>query len=92
MIIKLYPTKIRKSVTMKYQRRNFQIWLMWSVSVTALALISGCTNKAAQQGFERPPAPVSVTAATMQDVPTYLDAIGKTVEREVVSHLFVTSL
>ena len=51
---------------------------------TAIVFV-GCTNKAAQQGFDRPPAPVSVTAAVMQDVPTYLDAIGKTVAREVVS-------
>src|SRR5262245_6840843 len=49
------------------------------------AVLTGCTNKAAQQGFQRPPAPVQVTAAVMQDVPTYLDAIGKTVAREVVS-------
>jgi multidrug efflux system membrane fusion protein len=41
-------------------------------------------NKA-QQNFDRPPAPVTVTVAISQDVPTYLDAIGKTVAREVVS-------
>src|SRR5437762_14125258 len=51
---------------------------------TAIVFV-GCTNKAAQQGFDRPPAPVTVTAAIMQDVPTYIDAIGKTVAREVVS-------
>src|SRR6266516_4158036 len=45
---------------------------------------TGCTNKA-QQSFERPPAPVSVATAVTQDVPTYLDAIGKTAAREVVS-------
>src|ERR1700736_584934 len=45
---------------------------------------TGCVNKA-QQNFERPPAPVSVATAVTQDVPTYLDAIGKTVAREVVS-------
>src|SRR5438874_6182593 len=84
MIIKLYRSKIRTSVTMRYQRLNPQFWLMWCLGVTFLALFSGCTNKA-QQGFDRPPAPVSVTAAVMQDVPTYLDAIGKTVAREVVS-------
>src|SRR5258708_21296926 len=50
-----------------------------------VSLFTGCTNKAAQQGFDRPPAPVSVTAAIMQDVPNYIDAIGKTVAREVVS-------
>src|SRR5213078_2808920 len=47
-------------------------------------VLTGCVNKA-QQSFARPPAPVSVTAAVAQDVPTYLDAIGKTVAREVVS-------
>jgi multidrug efflux system membrane fusion protein len=45
---------------------------------------SGCRSKA-QQAFDRPPAPVSVAVAVSQDVPTYLDAIGKTVAREVVS-------
>src|SRR5258707_10753813 len=47
-------------------------------------LFTGCVNKA-QQNFARPPAPVTVTEAVSQDVPTYLDAIGKTVAREVVS-------
>jgi multidrug efflux system membrane fusion protein len=46
--------------------------------------LTGCANKA-QQSFDRPPAPVSVSVAVAQDVPTYLDAIGKTVAREVVS-------
>jgi multidrug efflux system membrane fusion protein len=49
------------------------------------AICVGCANKAAQTPFERPPAPVSVTPAVAQDVPTYIDAIGKTVAREVVS-------
>jgi membrane fusion protein, multidrug efflux system len=48
-------------------------------------LLSGCVNKAQQQGFSRPPAPVSVSDAVAQDVPTYIDAIGKTVARETVS-------
>jgi multidrug efflux system membrane fusion protein len=34
---------------------------------------------------ERPPAPVTVAAAVTQDVPVYLDEIGKGVAREVVS-------
>ncbi len=55
-----------------------------ALSLTLLAIVfTGCTNKA-EQSFERPPAPVSVTAAITEDVPTYLDAIGKTVAREVV--------
>lgn len=54
--------------------------------LTACALVLwGCTNRAAQQGFERPPTPVTVATATVQDVPQYLDAIGKTVSREVVA-------
>ncbi len=48
------------------------------------AVLTGCVNRA-QQSFDRPPAPVLVTVAVTQDVPTYLDAIGKTVAREVVS-------
>ena len=47
-------------------------------------VLAGCGSKA-QPSFERPPAPVEVAAATSEDVPTYLDAIGKTVAREVVS-------
>ena len=69
---------------MKYPLRSLA-----SLIVPALVFVclssSGCANKAAQQGFERPPAPVSVTEAVAEDVPTYLDAIGKTVAREVVS-------
>ena len=49
----------------------------------SVTLFAGCTNKA-QPSFDRPPAPVSVATAVTEDVPTYLDAIGKTVAREVV--------
>ena len=59
--------------------------------LTAIGLISlasllavGCDKKAAG-AFERPPAPVSVATAVVQDVPVYLDQIGKIVPREVVS-------
>jgi multidrug efflux system membrane fusion protein len=45
---------------------------------------AGCDNKA-PPAIERPPAPVSVVAATTADVPVYIDAIGKIVAREVVS-------
>src|SRR2546423_10907555 len=58
--------------------------LLCLLGLTA-ALFTNCTNKAAQQGFGRPPAPVTVTEAVIQDVPNYIDAIGKTVAREVVS-------
>src|SRR5688572_2263390 len=48
------------------------------------AAASGCVNKA-QPNFERPPAPVTVTAAVAQDVSNYLDALGKIVARETVA-------
>src|SRR6266849_3728296 len=70
---------------MKYDKRNLRSSVLICLAGLSALLFSGCTNKAAQQGFERPPAPVTVTAAVMQDVPTYIDAIGKTVAREVVS-------
>ena len=58
--------------------------LLTCLALLSTVLATGCSNKAAQN-FERPPAPVSITEAVAQDVPTYLDAIGKTVAREVVS-------
>lgn len=70
---------------MKYKGRSLRnLGLLFLAALSASSL-TGCTNKAAQPGFERPPAPVSVSTAISQDVPTYLDAIGKTVAREVVS-------
>lgn len=65
---------------MRYSRFGLVLFLA-GLSAT---LFTGCANKA-QQSFDRPPAPVSVSVALAQDVPTYLDAIGKTVAREVVS-------
>ena len=51
----------------------------------ALALVA-CSKPAAPAGaFERPPAPVSVTAAIARDVPVYLDEIGRVVARETVA-------
>jgi membrane fusion protein, multidrug efflux system len=49
-----------------------------------LVILSGCGRKA-PASFERPPAPVSVAQAVAQDVPIYLDEIGKIAAREVVS-------
>ena len=69
---------------MRYGQWYLRFWTLLSIAVL-MAFFAGCTKNAAQQGFDRPPAPVSVTAAIMQDVPTYIDAIGKTVAREVVA-------
>src|SRR6266478_5029726 len=70
---------------MKYLKWNSRFCATLFLAGLSAASFTGCANKAAQQGFDRPPAPVSVTAAVMQDVPTYLDAIGKTVARELVA-------
>jgi multidrug efflux system membrane fusion protein len=63
-------------------RRLISIRVLGLVCLTAL--VAGCKEKAPAE-FERPPAPVSVIAAATEDVPLYLDAIGKIVAREVVS-------
>lgn len=69
-----------------HEIRVFRLGTTLALFAVSAILFTGCTNKAAQQGgFARPPAPVSVSAAVAEDVPTYLDAIGKTVAREVVT-------
>jgi membrane fusion protein, multidrug efflux system len=55
-----------------------------AVLALGAALASGC-GKSAEQSVERPPAPVTVAAATTDDVPVYIDAVGRIVAREVVS-------
>lgn len=42
-------------------------------------------NKKPEANFERPPAPVTVATAVAEDVPIYIDAVGKVAAREVVS-------
>jgi multidrug efflux system membrane fusion protein len=70
---------------MRYDgRRCLRFGVVLSLAGLSACFFTGCANKA-QQSFDRPPAPVSVSVAIAQDVPTYLDAIGKTVAREVVS-------
>jgi membrane fusion protein, multidrug efflux system len=54
------------------------------VAFLLVVALAGCDKKT-QSGFTRPPAPVSVVAAVKQDVPVYLDSIGKSVASEVVS-------
>lgn len=69
---------------MNYDQGFYRLGIVVFVVVLSAIFLSGCVNKA-QQNFERPPSPVQVSVAVSQDVPTYLDAIGKTVAREVVS-------
>jgi len=47
-------------------------------------LLAGCARKD-PPAFERAPSPVTVAAAVSRDVPLYLDEVGHTVAREVVS-------
>jgi multidrug efflux system membrane fusion protein len=47
-------------------------------------LLTACAKKDPPP-FERPPSPVTVAVAVSQDVPLYLDEVGHTVAREVVS-------
>ena len=65
------------------QRLRRQIACVVAVTFCALVAV-GCQKKSPLE-IERPPAPVTVASAITQDVPIYLDAIGKTVAREVVS-------
>jgi membrane fusion protein, multidrug efflux system len=57
---------------------------MLAVMVVVMIGLAGCRKKE-QVSFERPPAPVTVAVAVTQDVPVYLDQIGKCVAREVVA-------
>jgi multidrug efflux system membrane fusion protein len=52
---------------------------------TICAVHVAACNKKPEASFERPPAPVTVVKALARDVPVYIDAVGKTVAREVVS-------
>jgi multidrug efflux system membrane fusion protein len=58
--------------------------LLAPILVLALAL-AACTRQAPPSAPARPPAQVAVATAVRQDVPIYLDAIGKSVAREAVS-------
>jgi multidrug efflux system membrane fusion protein len=52
---------------------------------TLSLLSAGCQQGSAPQGFERPPAPVTVASAIARGVPVYIDAIGKCAPVEVVT-------
>src|SRR5207247_1817220 len=58
--------------------------MKFGLACLAVFIFAGCGKKD-PPAFERPPAPVSVATAAAQDVPVYLDEIGKCVAREMVS-------
>lgn len=58
---------------------------MWVAALAIGLAVPGC-KKAAETGpMEMPPAPVSAVPAQSGNVPVYLDEIGRTVAREMVS-------
>jgi len=56
----------------------------FSVLCVSSVLLTACAKKD-PPAFERPPSPVVVATASTKDVPFYLDEVGRTVAREVVS-------
>jgi len=70
----------------KNSKRGF---LVGGIAALVLAVLvvgfRGSRKSAAPPSFERPPAAVTLAVATSRDVPVYLDEIGKTVAREMVS-------
>lgn len=76
--------KIRNAIQTYERNPSQSILVLAGLASLAILLLAGCDAKA-QQAFERPPAPVTVVAAASEDVPVYLDEIGKSVAREVVS-------
>jgi multidrug efflux system membrane fusion protein len=68
--------------------RRTTLLLLAGVALAGVVLASsGCggTQAASPAAMERPPAPVITARAVVQDVPIYLDAVGKCVAREVVT-------
>jgi multidrug efflux system membrane fusion protein len=57
---------------------------LFGFALLGAAVLAGCGKKT-EATLERPPAPVTVASAVTQDVPVYIDAVGKMVAREVVS-------
>jgi multidrug efflux system membrane fusion protein len=59
-------------------------YLNFLLGCSLALLFTGCARKD-PPAFQRPPAVVTVATAVTQDVPVYLDEVGHTVAREVVS-------
>ena len=64
--------------------RRWVVQIYCGFALFGAGLILGC-GKSNDSAVERPPAPVTVAAAITQNVPVYIDAVGKIVAREVVS-------
>jgi multidrug efflux system membrane fusion protein len=68
--------------------RCVRVEVKYLVALGLLAAVIGCNKNEAQpaaQAMARPPAPVTVAVAAEQDVPVYIDEIGRTVASQVVN-------
>jgi len=74
-------------MTKHFSNRSRQVLLATPVLAWMALAITGCKKEAASDAsaFQRPPAAVTVMPAVAQDVPVYLDEIGKTLAIESVS-------
>ncbi|MGD0388787.1 MAG: efflux RND transporter periplasmic adaptor subunit [Tepidisphaeraceae bacterium] len=63
--------------------RQFSVFLIAAAAI-GLAVGSGC-NRASGGGFTMPPPVVTTAPVAIQDVPAYLDEIGKTTATEIVN-------
>jgi multidrug efflux pump subunit AcrA (membrane-fusion protein) len=59
--------------------------LLIAAAAMGLAVESGCNRASAGGGFTMPPPVVTTAPVVTQDVPAYLDEIGKTTATEVVN-------
>ena len=66
------------------QPRRWAVQSCYGFALLGAGLLLGCGKKN-QAAFERPPAPVILATAITQNVPVYIDAVGKIIAREVVS-------
>lgn len=66
------------------RRRRWVVQISYGFALFGAGLILACGKKPGT-AFERPPAPVTVGTAITQNVPVYIDAVGKIVAREIVS-------
>jgi RND family efflux transporter MFP subunit len=62
----------------------FRLEKLLVLTCSSALLLSGCAKKD-PPALERPPSAVIVTPAVMANVPVYLDEVGRSVAREVVS-------
>lgn len=76
--------KLVRRFRMTGKRRAKCLAVAFGIAWGLALMATGCEKKTPAV-FERPPAPVSVAAAATEDVPVYIDAVGKMAAREVVS-------